>query len=201
MCAQTTKLVPPFGGKPSTHRRNERKRLAKHYRTSEPWTLVVEVSAVECSDIRFDLPPPPFPFVQRWHDQRYPNKTGKAKKKLLPETVHTEPEDLPIIPANITDLPVATSFNTGDVLFFKRLAMINWQPVISPWMTAKIEGVDGEFLSLRLAVRDRPVRRYDEETGERVYDKFEMPGADDIDDDGLLEMDSTELLEPRVSLA
>ena len=72
---------------------------------------------------------------------------------------------------------------------------------MSNWQTAKINSVEGNSVQLTLALRDREqrVREYDEETGQRVWGKFEMPDSDAEDeDDGVLELDWSELLEPKL---
>ena len=71
-------------------------------------------------------------------------------------------------------------------------------------MTAAVRELndDGTFL-VTLDSRDRPKdeARYDEETGERLYGKFEMPGYDEEDagsDKRKIEMPFNELISPRL---
>ena len=118
-------------------------------------------------------------------------------------------EDLPQLPDDLSacpDLP-RESCMAGTIIAFKQLDMsaeTNWAPVRSDYRTALIDGLleDGTLL-LRMALRDvkRPKIQYDEETGERVYDKFEMPGFNEAtseDDNGLLELAFVDLIDPKL---
>jgi hypothetical protein len=115
----------------------------------------------------------------------------------------------PPVPADIEKRPTLEKKNATFASFiaYKELRMdksTNWKPEYSPYIIAHIdkvveiwkEGEDGQQvvdeedaeLFLHLAKRDwkKKERNFDKETGERIYDKFEMPGADDDEgeDDG-----------------
>ena len=92
----------------------------------------------------------------------------------------------------------------STIIAFKQLEMsaeTNWQPKISEYRTAIVDEVKSDgILQMTLAKRDRPDRQleYDKRTGERLYSKFEMPGFDDEDDAGKLEISFDELISPRL---
>ncbi|KAL8970455.1 MAG: hypothetical protein Q9183_001514 [Haloplaca sp. 2 TL-2023] len=118
-------------------------------------------------------------------------------------------EDLPQLPDDLAACPdlQRESCVAGTIIAFKQLDMsaeTNWAPVRSDYRTALIDGLleDGT-LSLRMALRDvkRPRIQYDEETGERLYDKFEMPGFNEAtseDDNGLIELAFVDLIDPKL---
>ncbi|KAL8688748.1 MAG: hypothetical protein Q9218_005412 [Villophora microphyllina] len=141
-----------------------------------------------------------------------------ANDQLLRETEETV-EDVPTAIDAFEDLPglpndpstcldlKRSACSTGAVIAFKQLDMsaeTNWAPVISKYRTALIDSVlDDGTLSLRLAPRDLPQqeKQYDEETGERVYSKFEMPGYgenESNDGNGLLELALVDLIDPKL---
>jgi hypothetical protein len=118
---------------------------------------------------------------------------------------------------DIQDVPSMKEFNNlaalkvedavaGAVIAFRHLDMskqTNWQPELSPYRTATIQEVlsDG-MLKILLTEGDRcPMQAlFDEYTGERVFDKFEMP-IDEEDwrpDNGLRDMSYSDLIEPKL---
>ncbi|KAH7025704.1 uncharacterized protein B0I36DRAFT_351683 [Microdochium trichocladiopsis] len=131
----------------------------------------------------------------------------------------TDIEDLPSLPKDPSTLPSlqAQDAKVGMVITWKKWscsAATKWQPLISD-VTAVVIRVEneGSTLEVCLAKRDRHLdraaKRYDEVTGQRLYDKFEAPDInddedenealeDEQDDDGFRALDFTELLEPRV---
>ncbi|KAL8830912.1 MAG: hypothetical protein Q9170_005514 [Blastenia crenularia] len=141
-----------------------------------------------------------------------------ANDQLLRETEETYREtngesqtlgDLPPLPEDLSTCAKLEreACHVGAVIAFQQLDMssaTNWQPRISEYRTALIEGLlDDGTLSLRIASRDRPggKQQYDSETGERLYSKFEMPGynEDEVEGyNGLLERAYAELIEPKL---
>ncbi|PGH14569.1 hypothetical protein AJ80_05889 [Polytolypa hystricis UAMH7299] len=116
-------------------------------------------------------------------------------------------DDLPKLPNDVSSLPDATEsdLNVGAIVAFKQLDVskaTNWQPQVSQYLTAVVEQVlDDSTVVVRLVERDRePVRNEtDEESGVRLYSKFEMPGYDDQDeDDGVRELRYDEMMEPKL---
>ncbi|KAL8767283.1 MAG: hypothetical protein Q9194_006033, partial [Teloschistes cf. exilis] len=149
------------------------------------------------------------------------DENGKAASdQLLRETEETvkdaqavsdaaENEDLPTLPDDPSTYPnlERNGCTAGAIIAFKQLDMsaeTKWAPVISEYRTALIDGVlDDGTLSLRMALQDIPQqeKQYDEETGERVYSKFEMPGygeTDSDEDNGMLELAFADLIEPKL---
>ncbi|KAK4167886.1 hypothetical protein QBC43DRAFT_202752 [Cladorrhinum sp. PSN259] len=117
--------------------------------------------------------------------------------------------DLPPLPDDLSTLPafVADGAIPGMILTWKQLLMskaTNWQPqVIS--LTAIIVNVEaGNSFRVRLAKRDRMLDQnekvYDED-GNRVYDKFEMVGMDEEDEEseqGYRTVEFDDMMEPRI---
>lgn len=149
---------------------------------------------------------------QEWS---YENVTGGSLVDVAASFVDDSQEsDLPELPFSLSELPTLTieDIKPGAVVIFKQLEVSEetlWQPAISPFRTAVVEqfDVDSQTLCLTLARRDRAVRQHKyDETGNRIYGKFEMPEADDDDDDvadslsrsGFLEIDLTSLVEPKL---
>ncbi|KIH91199.1 hypothetical protein SPBR_01443 [Sporothrix brasiliensis 5110] len=110
------------------------------------------------------------------------------------ETVVAEDEELPPLPADITSLPPLQLGDAveGMIVTWKNWVLsekTNWQPQVAD-VTGKVVGVDADGTKLRvvLARRDRdldrkPEKQYDEETGERVYGRFDGPDMEDEGDD------------------
>ncbi|CZR53317.1 uncharacterized protein PAC_03195 [Phialocephala subalpina] len=121
--------------------------------------------------------------------------------------VSQAPDDLtplPDDPSTLSDLKDGEA-KDGMTIAFKMLelsAATHWQPLVSPYRTAiVIEVQEDGMLKLSLAMRDRKQddKRYDEETGARVYEKFEMAGEDDEqDNDGMLNLPFGDLIEPKI---
>ncbi|KAK4237482.1 hypothetical protein C8A03DRAFT_15970 [Achaetomium macrosporum] len=98
-----------------------------------------------------------------------------------------EDNDLPPIPADVSALPSLTpgKAQPGMILTWKQWLLskaTNWQPQVSSLTGIVVDVLDDSTLKLRLARRDRNLDRnekiYDDE-GNRVYDKFELPGMGD----------------------
>ena len=117
--------------------------------------------------------------------------------------------DLPSLPNDSSTCQVLTrgAATTGTVIAFKQFEMsanTNWQPRISDYRTAIIKEVLEEgSLQIELAKRDRPGKdsQYDDQTGERIYGKFEMPGYDEEDENinnGNITIPFEELIDPIV---
>ena len=125
--------------------------------------------------------------------------------------VHEVPQidDLPSPPADLSKIPNLhlDTATVGATIAFKQLEMseaTNWQPQVSEYRTAIIDKVleDGKF-EMTLAQRDRPKKYkvYDDETGERVYSRFEVPQDDDEDTEsnsGFVELALEEMIEPKL---
>ena len=119
----------------------------------------------------------------------------------------TAMEDLPAVPADIEAYPALNEdlAQPGAIIVFKEIHMsaeTNWSPLVSGYRTAiVVKSLGNGRLELTLAHRDRQTddKEYDPETGDRVYQKFEMPDADDQqDDDGRIELNISEMIEPKL---
>lgn len=156
---------------------------------------------------------------QHSHDERFEDSV-RANQQLLHETEdasadtlveveepHDLTDDLPTLPEDISICSPLTlqKATEGNIVAFKQLEMsaeTNWQPKISEYRTAIVnEILDDGMLSMTLAKRDQPSKnlQFDEQTGERLYSKFEMPGYHDEngeDESGKLEISFDELINP-----
>lgn len=149
--------------------------------------------------------------VKATADHREPEPTAQntadATTTTRPTTTATATtqEDLPMLPADMSCLSaLSLPLRLGTVVAFKHFCLSrNYVPEITDYRTARVEKVhtdlpDGPLLELRLAIRDRPHVQYDEETGERVLGKFDMPGFGDGEEEGYLELNFNQLLEAKV---
>ncbi|CCX11533.1 Similar to hypothetical protein [Tuber melanosporum Mel28]; acc. no. XP_002840981 [Pyronema omphalodes CBS 100304] len=151
--------------------------------------------------------------AQQQHHQHQEQYYEEEQQEYYPETYYDEAVqpsqptqdtgDLPALPADMTHLPALhLPVLKGMVIAFKHLSMINFQPIITEYRTAKVDAVNADdeknpMLELTLALRDRPNAEYDEETGERILGRFDMPGVE-TEADGYLELMFSEMLEPKV---
>ena len=118
-------------------------------------------------------------------------------------------EDLPDLPEDMsTCIPLTEdTCIPGAIVAFKEVEMSRmtyWQPKVSEYRTAIINQLleDGN-IQMTLAQRDqsRDAKLYDEDTGERLYSKFEMPGFDENeagDGNGVIERLFAELVLPML---
>ncbi|PWW75643.1 hypothetical protein C7212DRAFT_204854 [Tuber magnatum] len=127
-----------------------------------------------------------------------------AQDKAADKTEDDPADDLPLLPDNIASLyPLTKPVLPGTIVAFKQLMLTeDYTPIMADYRTAIVQAVhaqerDGPALELRLAVRDRPKRRIDPETGEKILRKFEMPG-DENEDEGFLDLMFGQLLEAKV---
>jgi hypothetical protein len=142
--------------------------------------------------------------------------SGVIQNKLIQEAQELENgKDTRLSTA--PDLPSVTDFNVlealkakdavaGTVIAFKQLDMskeTNWQPQISAYRLAEVQEVleDGT-LKVSLSERDRistPLS-FNLQTGERNFEKFEMPvDAEDLGPDtGIREISYGDLIEPKL---
>lgn len=126
-----------------------------------------------------------------------------------------ETDDLPALPKDMSSLPElrATDLKTGVIIAYKQLLCTeatNWQPQMSDFVTAAVTQIyDGgnQDFQVQLARRDRNVdrneKKYDEETGQRIYGKFEAPDEDedeeaDEEDEGFRDVSLGQMVEARV---
>lgn len=117
-------------------------------------------------------------------------------------------QDLPMLPQDMstcTPLTKGTSLR-GAIVAFKQLDMsqeTNWEPRVSDYRTALVDHLmENGILRMTLARRDQPQvqKSYNQQTGERIYSKFEMPGFNDDEslENGIVELSFAELIEPKL---
>lgn len=122
---------------------------------------------------------------------------------------------LPQLPVDLSTLPLllAGEASVGMVITWKRWALskkTNWQPRIMDTTALILEIMDeGAVIQVGLSQQDRLFEEedkvYDEETGDRVYDRFEVPADAEEDEEGEHVVDSgvrqvsfSDLIEPRI---
>ena len=137
------------------------------------------------------------------------NYDDPPSKSRGADSQFTDVDDLPSLPADVSTLPSLQmdKVKAGMVITWKQLLLskaTNWQPELRSLTGLVISLNDENVLHLILAKRDREQddKLYDEETGQRIYDKFEMPGdsenEDDGEDGGYRDIPWSDLVEPRV---
>ncbi|KAK1633962.1 hypothetical protein BDP81DRAFT_473543 [Colletotrichum phormii] len=144
-----------------------------------------------------------------------PSDDPPVTKKPAEESQATDIDDLPSLPSDLSTLQDLRpgEAKLGMVITWKQLALssqTNWQPqVVSlTGVLVRIYDEDASDLEFILAHRDRGVDRtektYDEETGERVYDRFEAPDDDEDEEaeneveEGHRRVNYLELIEPKI---
>lgn len=152
--------------------------------------------------------------IQDFSPERDMQDSQAVDEQLLRETAEVSAgihmgndellDDLPTLPEDLTAcLPLTREIaKKGAVIAFRHLEMsaeTNWQPNISNYRTAIVDQITekGE-LCMTPAKRDRSTKQalYDEETGERLYGKFEMPGYNDEEEAENLDISFDELINP-----
>ncbi|KAI4862597.1 hypothetical protein F4820DRAFT_463535 [Hypoxylon rubiginosum] len=123
----------------------------------------------------------------------------------------TDMDDLPSLPSDLSDLPDLRpgEVEVGMVITWQQCFMssaTNWQPLIFN-VTGVVVRIDDEATGLEvcLAKRDRYLgrnkKKYDQNTGQRIYDRFEAPDLDDEgeeEDDGFRTIGFAEIQQPRI---
>ncbi|KAI1767149.1 hypothetical protein GGR53DRAFT_483214 [Hypoxylon sp. FL1150] len=125
----------------------------------------------------------------------------------------TDMDDLPSLPSDLTELPDLRpgEVKVGMVITWKQWLLssaTNWQPQ-TPDMTGVVVRIDDDATGLEvcLAKRDRNLdrieKKYDQNTGKRIYDRFEAPDLDDEDegeeeDDGFRTIGFADMQQPRI---
>ncbi|TLD33900.1 hypothetical protein PspLS_01602 [Pyricularia sp. CBS 133598] len=143
---------------------------------------------------------------------------GNDPEASAADSQFTDLDDLPSLPSDLSTLPILKlgDAKAGMVITWKQWVLsesTSWQPQLAD-MSAIVASVSDDGMQLRavLARRDRDVDRkektYDEETGERIYGRFEVPDDDEDDDDGQQRgegeedgwrtLELSELIEPRI---
>ena len=117
-------------------------------------------------------------------------------------------QDLPMLPQDMsTCTPLTKGISLrGAIVAFKQLDMsqeTNWEPRVSDYRTALVDHLmENGILRMTLARRDQPQvqKSYNQQTGERIYSKFEMPGFNDDEslENGIVELSFAELIEPKL---
>lgn len=110
------------------------------------------------------------------------------------EVEKDDADDLPQLPEDVSLLPelLLKDLAAGAIVAWKQLLCTeatNWQPQLSEYLTAVVIETDcvKGHLQVQLARRDRDIeksqKKFDEETGERIYGKFEVPDEDEEEEE------------------
>ncbi|KAK4113417.1 hypothetical protein N656DRAFT_797291 [Canariomyces notabilis] len=140
------------------------------------------------------------------YDEEEQESLRHAKQEALQTA---DEDDLPPLPADISALPALEpgKVEPGMVLTWKQWVLskaTNWQPQVSN-LTGIVAAVpDDGSLTVRLAKRDWNLdhneKVYDED-GNRIYDKFELPGMDEEEEEveeGFRTLEIKDMIEPRI---
>lgn len=145
----------------------------------------------------------------------YTDRAPELHRSETGDQRDVDDEDLPPLPEDISSLPELrlADVKAGAVIVYKQLLCTeatNWQPQLSDFVTAAITHTyehDSQEFQVQLAKRDRNVdrneKKYDEETGQRIYGKFEAPDEDEDgeegdEDDGFRDVSLSQMIEPRI---
>ncbi|KAH9984910.1 hypothetical protein F4779DRAFT_322392 [Xylariaceae sp. FL0662B] len=124
----------------------------------------------------------------------------------------TDLDDLPSLPSDLSTLPILHpgEAQIGMVITWQKWSCstaTNWQPQLSD-VTGVVVRIDDDApgLEVCLAKRDRYLdgnpKRYDENTGQRIYDRFEAPDLDEQgdteDEEGYRTVGFAEMQQPRI---
>lgn len=198
-CVQNKRVdVPPFPFKHPWQIRKERQEAAhaqKQYGRSSVYSEPVdelEEEEVEEEDERVD--------------STEVNEDGRihaSRQSFLPTTNDLAADDPIPIPSDFDALYDCQPHDLveGAVIAYKELHMNErFEPAQSPYRVARIVTRKNQDLQVRLAPPYR-VQNYihvDEETGERVYSKFDVPDQDDEEpDDGLRDIAFQDMISPK----
>ncbi|KAJ0162961.1 hypothetical protein CTA2_3760 [Colletotrichum tanaceti] len=143
-----------------------------------------------------------------------PDEEPTVAKATAEGSQATDIDDLPSLPSDLNILPDLRpgEAKLGMVITWKKWLLssaTNWQPQVASLTGILVRVHDEEAMDLEflLARRDRNVgqteKKYDEDTGERIYDRFEAPDDDDdeVDDEpdqGYRRLNYTDLIEPKI---
>ncbi|KAK6522553.1 hypothetical protein TWF281_001993 [Arthrobotrys megalospora] len=144
---------------------------------------------------------------QEWNPDIYDDSSMQVDSAQRPghierstQGVDEEVDDLPPVPANLSEYPMlkAPVLPESIVVFTRLVLDARWSPTYVQ-TTIKVLSVQGSKIEAQVAKRDRPKAVYDEETGERVYGRFHMPGTENDDAaNGIEVLDLNEMFEGRV---
>ncbi|KAK4151862.1 hypothetical protein C8A00DRAFT_16788 [Chaetomidium leptoderma] len=137
-----------------------------------------------------------------------PQETQEQPQQTPTQNADDE-DDLPPLPIDVSTLPTLNpgAATAGMILTWKQWLLskaTNWQPQVLS-LTGTVVDVLNDTITVCLAKRDwnldRNEKVYDDD-GNRVYDKFELPGMDDEGDEaseqGYRAMDLADMIEPRI---
>ncbi|KYK54040.1 hypothetical protein DCS_05994 [Drechmeria coniospora] len=139
-------------------------------------------------------------------EQQGPGKRRQSAPSPFGGEREPDEDETPALPADLSVLAAleAGAAKEGMVITWKQMTLskaTNWQPELTQKTGTVLSGGDDDALQVLLAARDRDVRErlYDEETGRRVYGKFEVPDSDgEGEDDGHRVVAWAELGDARV---
>ncbi|KAF2839413.1 hypothetical protein M501DRAFT_1016495 [Patellaria atrata CBS 101060] len=144
-----------------------------------------------------------------YDDEVIQEDTEAAESQLIQETEIAEFRDdsvdggippLPPDPSILSPLDYQDVVQ-GAIIVFKQLEVsqaTKWEPKMSGWKTATVEGCMNSLVYIKLAARDIPKKekKFDHE-GRRMYEKFEMASDSEDEDEGFLAISFDELVEPK----
>lgn len=152
--------------------------------------------------------------VELNYDDTEASQPREANRPINDASQFTDMDDLPSLPSDLSALPALRpgEVQVGMVITWQQWSCssaTNWQPQLSN-VTGVVVRIDDDATGLEvcLAKRDRYLdrnqKKYDESTGQRIYDKFEAPDLDDDDDEdegedeGFRTIGFAEMQQPRI---
>ncbi|OTB00959.1 hypothetical protein M426DRAFT_323849 [Hypoxylon sp. CI-4A] len=154
--------------------------------------------------------------VQLEYDDPKDEGHNDASEPMNDASQFTDMDDLPSLPSDLSTLPILRpgEVQIGMVITWQQWSCssaTSWQPQLSS-VTGVVVRIDDDATGLEvcLAKRDRYLdrneKKYDERTGQRIYDKFEAPDLDEDEDededegedDGFRTMSFAEMQQPRI---
>ncbi|KAI8965243.1 hypothetical protein F5Y11DRAFT_313406 [Daldinia sp. FL1419] len=151
--------------------------------------------------------------VELNYDDTGSHQPHESNAHLNDTSQFTDMDDLPSLPSDLSALPALRpgEVQVGMVITWQQWSCssaTSWQPQLSN-VTGVVVRIDDDATGLEvcLAKRDRYLdrnqKKYDENTGQRIYDKFEAPDLDDDDEDegedeGFRTIGFAEMQQPRI---
>lgn len=131
------------------------------------------------------------------------NVSSTLSGKVYDENAQ-QPQDLVSLPADLSSLENLTISLARNrmIIVFKQLevsAATRWQPQISDYKTAVITSIDNEKIQVQLAHRDLQVsEKLYNDNGDRIYNGFDAIEVEEMEDDGLRDLNFSELVDPKI---
>lgn len=201
-CVQEWKKIdpPPFPFKQPWQVRQEKFNLEKNEKQQQKHDPPLNYDEVVDEDLEEDDTQPKD--VDHMSKAQNPSQPLTASKTLNTSTA-AEEDDLPEI-LDYENLPTLSKSNLAqaEIIAYKELHInARFEPEQSPYRVARLLSRADNTIMVKLALRYRKPKnvRHDEKTGQRLYNRFEIPDDDDDEPDGgLREIDFDQMIDPKI---